>query len=1672
MAQKQFIRNSFEKGMWLDSHYGYQPPGTYKTARNMVHETDQYRSSEGEGSFLAQEQSTTEVLNFPAELVGGKYVESRDWVIVLMANNEIGYVDLTNLEYKSIYTGSCFNFGNCEWIKPDFAFLKGCNDLSMVFSSNCILYKMNIDEMLRGVPYCSNCSRDGEEEEDEECCDHFKVMKGVNIPNITVDRYEGGGAGAPSGSYSFTVRCVDDSGNKSNWFTPSKPTALVGPNGRPGEPSEGTLKVNIKDLDKKFTRAEVAVIKNIGGVRTWHSLGSHSYNTQGITINFSGNLIDEIDIDPREIFVPSKKWLRARKVKIFHNKLHVYQVRQEKDFNVFEYSSKIIAECVAYAVNQEESKNFKSLERCERYRFGIVYNYLDGTHSAVGHIPAGGGVSMSKAEVKSWNQNNKYNFWEDSTSFKNVNEESPDIESVDTGRTSGRGEVRESPRRPPEVGEASDDTTGTAPYSPGDTSAGYSPSFSENKKPLENKDINNSSLGKDAYGTGVEIEDKSVAQRKASFEALAPDKFTKYCDCTDCAPEACFEAMELHEKQLQSILDNETNTALHTKNKIDPDPTKHPDIESVDQSSGSVKEAGSNIFTNAKNAKDKEYGARKLKITGKKSYAGIASTGANNESRDRSAQKDVGAPVEVARGKSKVWESSIDYPATKNCAGQNVYGGLACRPIRDHLMPCGDEVPIAVSAADGTISRYQMENMEQGDTHIILLGMDFSNITLPPSEKLPKPLNDTNPYSIVYVERGDANSSVLAKGMATGVFEGDVQGKPYLFGRHGVNSSEFIDRSVSSGPEQSRIGTGSNDDGFLFHSPTTDILKPTLDVSAVIKENDMFGSGNRLGLYAETSTHGKMVDPIIDNRGYRGSVNMNHLSPAGGRVPIKGITYAAGHKVMTPVGGLSMPLVNRYRERSVFVAASIGTPVDASFQGDTVDHYCPITNCKAQYVALVKDLPNQYGSVEGCVYIPLGLEAVNGGKGNVSGTCGDVFISFYTKRRTSYISDKNGNDLTPDADVYDALKKNLGMADFWKLPEDGNAEGEDVKDPKALAGTQGPARCNPGAANTSKYDVYLPSVAKTTVMFWCESRVHSDWREVGDPDLGEVWYGNLKTLEFDSDTPKQQDWRNCWMNRFYAEHIRPSQMQLLMRALVRFAVVFFSAKFVMDNNIESGLDVMTLPVKAGIMSIFMPLLQRVLLNNRMLNRMIGIREWYVDDSEGNLDEYIKQWEDVYSHYNMDYSEVSSGKVFFSMDEFFYDCDCDDCELGETTNEIFISNKQMQGSRIDNFSRFQANSYLDIPINSGKLQDLFEVQNRLFAHTTEAVLPLMPDPNGVETPGLGGQFYANPLSFSGGIPEGNYGTIDPNFSESTKWGHVFLDRDQRAIYLFNGRGFEEITAKGMKNFWKEFMDFCEGGCADQKNGIFFTMGVDHRHNRLLITKNVNGDTNQSFTLSYDLERGVWRSFHDYIPNVYFWNRRDMFSVKGTTLYKHGDNRGDYLNLHGKQRAAVVEFNAVFPNVFTYDNTILDTEANIAHGTYAWIYNQKVTFNKVLIYNKNQSTGWMNLLVQEGSDLDKPNFNDPSNTIMKWQDKEWRFNQVNDFVVDATKPIMTDSETCSPFLVLNESNIDQSKQATDGNFRHQVLTDKNITYKLVFDSPESRTHLLYFKQALTQAKLTTQ
>jgi len=222
---------------------------------------------------------------------------------------------------------------------------------------------------------------------------------------------------------------------------------------------------------------------------------------------------------------------------------------------------------------------------------------------------------------------------------------------------------------------------------------------------------------------------------------------------------------------------------------------------------------------------------------------------------------------------------------------------------------------------------------------------------------------------------------------------------------------------------------------------------------------------------------------------------------------------------------------------------------------------------------------------------------------------------------------------------------------------------------------------------------------------------------------------------------------------------------------------------------------------------------------------------------------------------------------------------------------------------------------------GRLTKLLTVNGKLFAQTTDFTIPLefRDVSQGALTMGnaaLGGYLtLANPDSpLFEGVTEGLLGNLDPNAGINTPMGYIFIDRQARKVYLFDGSGAPTaLSSIGLDRFFKEHLDFCElGACHDEKkqDSTYYSLGYDPLLNRVLLTKKALGDK-ESFTISLDLSspKPSWVSLHDYVPQLYFWDRKNMYAVKDETIHLHNAGDGTYRTFYDTEYPSQVEFVAL-------------------------------------------------------------------------------------------------------------------------------------------------------------------
>lgn len=825
---------------------------------------------------------------------------------------------------------------------------------------------------------------------------------------------------------------------------------------------------------------------------------------------------------------------------------------------------------------------------------------------------------------------------------------------------------------------------------------------------------------------------------------------------------------------------------------------------------------------------------------------------------------------------------------------------------------------------------------------------------------------------------------------------------------------------------------------------------------------------------------------------------------------------------------------------------------DGSFIGDLFIHERPIYNAAAWYGTLKYDNRRQYGRLEALRYQRLydGTEEALL-CGNVTGIGGDTFIGPYSLRRTSYISDKVGHHPVPPEKVSlegfgGLVARGLGIqnegeaadvlghtCDCGKPPK--NAEREDCRNwaglrypervntwlgpgtelPPRWESSDSPQRVRPSCEDhrTQEWDyprdVFYPGLLKTNVTFWTESQVNIWNRQTGDEELSELAYPKLGKFELDPAMPKYTRWDETFLGRFYVELERASKFRLLTFTIICyfFLIVFpiLIAALTIGNGIISAIT------GSGIAYIAIRFWTSRTGSNirQFLKEMLGFDNCLGDKFEIDRDGWVKDYAPAYHGYNWDFSKLNDLEQYLGMPDNYNTCDC----LADVSQKMYYSNQQIIGSLIDSYRNFKPNNFIDIPADAGQVQRFFYRGNQFFAHTTDNVWNLYSNETTMqvnnETVYLGrGDLFNSPRPLMGGIPEGWMGTTDPNAAINTPFGYIFVDEESKGIFIFSGESAPmDITQVGMRNFFKENLgfklkeQFPEWDLKDEKSqyGIGYSLALDPRHNRLLVTKvdyqaknpsklkyrgkgvfTLNKKPvyvtdsryfdNVSFTASFDLLRKTWISFHSYVPKVYFWDRDHMYSYYKNGIWRHDSRRDEYQTYYGDYFPFILDYTARGQNLESLEpeSIILDTEASRWDDVHKqFVYNLPITYTDLYVYTSNQATGKLDL---ENTETEVENRLKAITESIKSlrvvrKDNTWRISGFTDKVKDKNKPLFTISKDLryTDKEILDENIFDKPNK-----FNSSIFFDKQFNVRLIFNNLQFKSIRLITKLGLLISK----
>ena len=221
---------------------------------------------------------------------------------------------------------------------------------------------------------------------------------------------------------------------------------------------------------------------------------------------------------------------------------------------------------------------------------------------------------------------------------------------------------------------------------------------------------------------------------------------------------------------------------------------------------------------------------------------------------------------------------------------------------------------------------------------------------------------------------------------------------------------------------------------------------------------------------------------------------------------------------------------------------------------------------------------------------------------------------------------------------------------------------------------------------------------------------------------------------------------------------------------------------------------------------------------------------------------------------------------------------------------------------------------------------------------------------------------------------------------------------------------------------------------------------------------------SWTISYSFEKQSWISFHSYIPNLYLSNNNKFYSItndnKESTIWKHNVYNTHH-NFYGKPCKFVIEYvdNKNPLMVKLWNHIQFDTDAMVYdEATDSYVHDKNSTFQKAILYNTRQCSGWLALVPKEKElsiNYIRKQVNEGLSVWLDKNEKYWFFNDFRDVQNNPSAKVWIENRKkidTQTFVdkVLNESNINLLKDWT----QQERFRDKYMIIRFEFEQEENK------------------
>jgi hypothetical protein len=364
----------------------------------------------------------------------------------------------------------------------------------------------------------------------------------------------------------------------------------------------------------------------------------------------------------------------------------------------------------------------------------------------------------------------------------------------------------------------------------------------------------------------------------------------------------------------------------------------------------------------------------------------------------------------------------------------------------------------------------------------------------------------------------------------------------------------------------------------------------------------------------------------------------------------------------------------------------------------------------------------------------------------------------------------------------------------------------------------------------------------------------------------------------------------------------------------------------------------------------------------------------------------------YYAYNKDLNRLFMGKTYFPLPaNWNY---CEDCSA-KFPNRIIWSAASFSEDKSDFFQTYLANNFTSV--GTSPITALNYSSNRLLVRTTKSMFVMSPNPQEINTDVstlyIGtGDFLSIPPQEIRKVDYGFGGGKGTKDFIATEFGFVTVDDRTGQVFLFS-EGMKELTDinSGCNQWFKEYLPTITG---------HILLGYDPQFKRLMVYKRDEFDKteNKSFVISYSFNYQTWISFHSYHPKYFFNSFDTLFSTVNSKLYSH-DSR-IYNEFYGINTDSIFEYVINAPT--TVDLDAIDYYAvslDWDNNTKSWKNVNYPTFDRFMVYTKQQSTGLQELIPKSDYNID---WNNTKKTVSN-RERNYRISAIRDLAT--ASPVMS-------------------------------------------------------------------